>query len=308
MSLRNYLVGLKNSNPYLYYIWTLNQQKKGEKNLINYNDREAILTFYKNYSGIYPDLEFPKTFSEKQQWMKLNYHNPLMSTCADKFEVRAYLESKGYGYLLNSILGVYESIGELDVSKLPTQFVLKATHGSGWNLVCADKSKINWWIWKKIMNVWLHNNIFWPGREWPYKDMKPRLIAESFLTDDSGQLMDYKFFCFNGKVHFVQANKGRDTRNHAQNFYDTEWNIQPFGKDLEPRPDIAIDPPTKLAEMIRIAEDLAQQFPFVRVDFYEVQGKIIFGEMTFYPKSGLPDFRPIDYDDKLGQLLNIESV
>jgi hypothetical protein len=281
----------------------LNQKKKGERNLRKYTDKDAILALYKNYSGKYPDLQNPKTFSEKQQWMKLNYHNPLMATCADKFEVRAYLESKKYGYLLNKVIGVYEAVDQIDVSKLPAQFVLKATHGSGWNLVCKDKSKINWWIWKKIMGIWLHNNIFWPGREWPYKNMKPRLIAEEFLTDKSGHLMDFKFFCFNGKVHFVQANKGRDTPNHAQNFYNTSWQIQPFGKDLKPRPDIEISPPTQLAEMIRIAEELSIDFPFVRVDFYEVQDRIIFGEMTFFPKSGLPDFTPIDYDLILGELL-----
>ena len=303
MRLKARLVHLKNSNPYLYFIWSLQQKLKGEKSLIKFTDKEAILNLYKNYSGRTPDLENPKTFSEKQQWMKLNYHSDLTTTCADKFEVRTYLEAKGFGQLLNTVLGVYETIEELDIKQLPNQFVLKATHGSGWNLVCTNKSDINWWIWKKIMNIWLHNNIFWPGREWPYKNMKPRLIAESFLLDSSGHLMDYKFFCFNGKAHFVQANKGRDTKDHAQNFYDLDWNIQPFGKDLQPRPDIKIEAPSQLKKMTEIAENLASDFPFVRVDFYEVEEQIIFGEMTFYPKSGLPDFTPPEYDQILGDLL-----
>ena len=303
MSLKDKLVHLKNSNPYLYYIWTLGQQQRGKKYLEKYNDEEAILKLYEEYAGRKPDLQNPKTFGEKQQWLKLNYHSKLMTTCADKYEVRNFLTEKGYGHLLNGVIAVYDSIDQLDISKLPAQFVLKATHGSGWNLVCTDKSKVNWWIWKKIMNVWLHNNIFWPGREWPYKNMKPRLIAEPFLKDSSGQLMDYKIFCFNGKAHFLQANKGRDTLNHAQNFYDLDWNILPFGKDLKPRPDIHIPAPYNLKEMARIAEDLAGDFPFVRVDFYEVNNKIIFGEMTFYPKSGLPDFTPPEYDQILGDLL-----
>jgi hypothetical protein len=303
MSLKAKLVHLKNSNSFLYYVWTVQQKKKGDIALQKYSDKEAVISLYQTYSGKVPDLENPKTFSEKQQWMKLNYHNPLMTTCADKYEVREFITQKGYGHLLNGVIGVYDSIDALDVAQLPDQFVVKATHGSGWNLVCTDKSKINWWIWKKIMNVWLHNNIFWSGREWPYKNMKPRLIAEPFLKDSSGQLMDYKLFCFSGKVHFIQANKGRGTANHAQNFYELDWKILPFGKNLKPRPDIDIPAPFNLNEMAAIAKDLAGDFPFVRVDFYEVNNKIIFGEMTFYPKSGLPDFTPPEYDGILGDLI-----
>ena len=308
MSWKKKLVHFKNTNPYLYYLWTLQQKKKGQQHLKQFSDKEAIVALYKNYAGKYPDLDNPQTFSEKQQWMKLNYHHPLLTTCADKYEVRAYLEAKGYAHLLNGVLGVYDAIDQLDIAQLPEQFVLKATHGSGWNLVCTDKSKINWWIWKKIMNVWLHNNIFWPGREWPYKNMKPRLIAEPFLKDVSGHLMDYKFFCFNGKAHFVQVNKGRGTADHAQNFYDMDWNILPFGKNLAPRPEVHIPAPFNLKEMAEIAVDLMGDLPFVRVDFYEVNKKIIFGEMTFYPKSGLPDFTPPEYDQILGDLLTLPQA
>lgn len=303
--MRDILVRLKNTTPFLLYIWSLQQQKKGKINLDKLSDKEAIVNLYKNYSGRLPNIDKPTTFSEKLQWMKLNFHNPLQTICADKYLVREYIIEKGYKNILSNVICVVESIDKLDIKKLPKKFVIKATHGSGWNLICTEKKKINWFWWKKIMNVWLHNNIFWPGREWPYKTMKARLIIEEFLTDKSGQLMDFKFFCFNGKAHFVQANKGRDTANHAQNFYDLDWKILPFGKDLKPRPDIAIIPPVKLKEMIAIAEDLATDFPFVRVDFYEVEDKIIFGEMTFYPKSGLPDFTPIEYDQILGDLLQL---
>ena len=301
--IRSYLVKLKNSNPFLLYLWSYQQKQKGIKNLQQFTDEEAIVKLYQNFSGKKPNLEEPKTFSEKLQWLKLHYHNNLTTICADKYEGRHFLKEKGYGDLLNEIIAVYDTISELKVADLPNQFIIKATHGSGWNLLCTNKNKINWFIWKKIMNLWLTNTIFWPGREWPYKNMKPRLIVEKFLTDESGQLMDYKFFCFNGKAQFIQANKGRDTANHAQNFYDLNWNIQPFGKDLLPRPDIKINPPVQLNKMIQIAEDLSKDFPFVRIDFYEVETKIIFGEMTFYPKSGLPDFKPLEYDQILGDLL-----
>ena len=301
--MRSYLVNLKNKIPVLYYLWNVIQWKKGIKSLERFTDEECVINLYTAYSGRIPDIKNPSTFSEKMQWLKLNYHNPLMTVCADKYAVRDYLTKKGYGDVLGKVINVYENVDDIPLDTLPQKFVIKATHGSGWNLICTDKNKVNWFWWKKTLKIWLKNNIFWPGREWPYKNMEPRLIVEEFLTDSSGQLMDYKFFCFNGKAHFVQANKGRDTKNHAQNFYDLDWKILPFGKDLEPRPDIPIASPVTLNRMIEIAEDLAGDFPFVRVDFYEVEDEIIFGEMTFYPKSGLPDFTPAEYDKVLGDLL-----
>ena len=305
--MREFLVNLKNTNPFLLYIWTKQQQKKGKISIAKFSDKEAIINLYSSYAGRKPNLTNPTTFSEKLQWLKLNYQNPLQTNCADKFLVRDYLTNKGYESILSKVILVVEQIEDLNIKSLPKKFVIKATHGSGWNLICTDKKKVNWFWWKKIMNIWLHNNIYWPGREWPYKNMKPRLIVEEFMTDKSGLLMDYKFFCFNGKAKFIQANKGRDTPNHAQNFYDLEWKILPFGKDLKPRPDITIDAPSCMQQMIEIAEDLAREFPFVRVDFYEVNGKVIFGELTFYPKSGLPDLTPPEYDEILGSYFELPN-
>lgn len=269
------------------------------------NDREAIEKLFSSYTGRLPELADPKNFGDKMQWLKLNYHNPIQTICSDKYEVREYITDKGYGHTLNELIQVVERVEDLDIKALPKQCVIKASHGSGWNFVCTDTSKVNWFIWKRIFRSWLRNNIFWPGREWPYKHMKPRLIVEKFLKDDSGQLMDYKFFCFNGEVHFVQANKGRDTAVHAQNFYDLDWNILPFGKDLAPMPEVNIPRPTCLNDMIDMARELCQPFPFVRVDLYETNGEIIFGELTFYPKSGLPDFIPAEYDTILGDKLSL---
>ena len=305
--MREFLVRLKNTNPFLLYIWTKQQQKKGKISLEKFTDKEVIINLYTNFAGRRPNLINPTTFSEKLQWLKLNYQNPLQTICADKLLVREYLINKGYESILSKVILVAERIEELKINTLPEKFVIKATHGSGWNLICTNKKKVNWFWWKKIMNIWLHNNIYWPGREWPYKNMKPRLIVEEFMTDKSGLLMDYKFFCFDGKAKFIQANKGRDTTNHAQNFYDLSWNILPFGKDLKPRPDIHIDAPSSMKQMIEIAEDLATEFPFVRVDFYEVNGKVIFGELTFYPKSGLPDFTPPEYDEILGTYFELPN-
>ena len=301
--IREHLTFLKNNNAWLLWIWHLNQKRKGTRNIKNYSDKEAISRLYKNYSGKSPNLENPITFSEKQQWLKLNYHNPLMNICADKYKVRAYLIEKGYKNILCNVIGYYQLLDEFKIKNLPKRFVLKASHGSGWNLIVKDKKLISWTPWKKIMQCWLDDNIFWLGREWSYKNMPSGIICEEYIEDESGALMDYKFFCFNGDVKFIQANKGRDTKEHAQNFYDLDWNILPFGKDLEPLPHIKIEQPKCFSEMIEIAKDLSKDFPFVRVDLYEVNGSIVFGEMTFFPKSGLPDFTPIEYDTIIGDLL-----
>ena len=305
--LREILVRVKNTNPWLLYLWLEKHRKKGVRDLVIQTDEQAILTLYENYSGKTPNLENPHDWGEKMQWLKLHYHNPLQTICSDKYEARKYVADKGYAHTLNEVLQIVESIDEIDTASLPNQFVAKATHGSGWNMVCVDKAKVNWYIWKKIFKNWLKNNIYWPGREWPYKDMPHRIIFEKFLKDESGALMDYKFFCFDGKASFVQANKGRDTAMHAQNFYDLNWDVLPFGKDLVPLPEVDIPEPSLLAEMIKMAEDLAGYFPFVRVDLYQTDGKIVFGELTFYPKSGLPDFVPKEYNMIIGNKLQLPS-
>lgn len=298
----NYLRRAKNQSPWLLLVWHEWLRARGHRETRKYTDIQSINRLYHSHAGRYPDLENPTLFSEKQQWLKLNYRDPLMVQCADKFDVRKYIEDKGYAETLNELHGVYGSVDEFDLSQLPDRFVLKAAHGSGWNYVCHDKNKTNWRPWKLIMKSWLKNNIFWNGREWVYKVTTPRIICEKYQEDDGGGLRDYKFYCLNGEPCFVQANSGRGMQDHAQNFYDLNWNLQPFGKDLAPRPDISIPKPQALEQMIEIARDLCAPFSFVRADFYEVEGRVIFGELTFFPASGMPDFRPPEYDSIVGEM------
>lgn len=300
--LSSYLVALKNSNPWLLLLWHVLLHQRSKREIRKYTDKEAVDRLYHNFSGRYPDIENPVLFSEKQQWLKLKYRDDLMPICVDKLEVRRFLKDKGYANHLNEILAVYENIDEFNIDILPNRFVLKATHGSGWNLVCKDKLKINWFVWRKIMKCWLESNIFWEGREWPYKDITPRIICEKYLEDENGQLIDYKFFCFNGKPRFIQANQGRGTSRHAQNFFDLNWRILPFGKDLIPKPEIRIPQPKNLAHMISIAKNLSVDFSFVRVDLYEVMSEVFIGELTFFPASGMPDFVPEKYDEIVGDM------
>lgn len=308
MSVHSYLSAIKENNPYLKYLWLLNLARRGEKERENMTDVESIKHLYLQYSGRLPNLESPTLFSEKMQWMKLHYRNELMPIAGDKFTVRGYMESLGYGYLLNDLIAVYDSVEGFDPNELPDRFVLKATHASGWNLIVKDKSKVNWSIWKKHLDYWLTHDIEWNGREWHYAYMTPRIVCEKYLEDDSGALVDYKFYCFDGEPRFLQVNVGRGTAKSTQNYYDLEWNLLPFGKSQPHNPELSVDQPCHFSEMIQLAKDLTKPFPYVRFDLYEVQGRIYFGEFTFFPCSGMPDFIPPEYDAIVGGMLNLPEA
>ncbi len=267
------------------------------------SDKKAVINYYKKRTGgKIPDLENPKTFSEKQQWYKLYSNNPLMEQCADKQDVREYITSCGYEHLLNESYGVYDDVDEIPIDTLPDKFVLKAAHSSGWNLIVQDKNKVDWDTEKKIMRLWLKQDNYWSGREWVYKNMKKRIVAEKYLEDESGGLLDYKFYCFNGQPRFLQLEVGRFTDHNTRNFYDMDWNLMPFGKELPHNPDIHMEKPFAFEEMKKIATDLSKPFSYVRVDLYQVQGKVFFGELTYFPAGGAPDFVPAEYDRIVGDM------
>ena len=294
------------NNPYGLLFINKYHEYKNKKNLKKYTDEEQILHWYQSKSGgKLPNLENPQTFSEKQQWYKLNNKKPLMEKCADKYDVREYVKECGYENLLNKLYGVYNSPDELPIDILPEKFVIKGAHGSGFNLIVRDKSSVKWNIWKKIMKSWLKQDIYWSGREWVYKNLKRRLIVEKYLEDNSGGLLDYKFFCFNGKPQFMQLEVGRYTSKNTRNFYDMDWKLMPFGKELEHNPDVSVEKPKAFEQMKEIAKKLSTPFSFVRVDLYEVAGKIYFGELTFFPAGGAPDFKPIEYDKIVGDMWDI---
>ena len=272
------------------------------------SDEKAVQRYYKKRTnGVAVNLQNPLTFSEKQQWYKLYSKNPLMAQCADKHDVRQYIIDCGYEHLLNEQYGVYDSVEDIPIDSLPERFVLKAAHASGWNLIVRDKSKVNWKQEKKTMRLWLKQDIYWSGREWVYKNLKKRIVAEKYLEDESGGLLDYKFFCFGGKPAFLQLEVGRFTENNTRNFYDTDWNLMPFGKELPHNPNVDIPVPDCFEEMKEIAEKLSKPFSFVRVDLYQVGGKVYFGELTFFPAGGAPDFVPKEYDKIVGSMWNIKE-
>ena len=274
-------------------------------------DEKAIYRYYRKRSGgRMLDFTHPIRFSEKLQWYKLHARKPLMEVCANKLTVREYITNCNYGHLLNDVLYVYHSAKEINYDELPNQFVLKGTHGSGMNIIIKDKAaidKINKIKIRLILTAWMHQDNYWSGREWVYKNMPRHIIAERYLEDETGELRDYKFYCFNGKPIFMQLEIGRGTTHNTRNFYDMEWKLLPFGKELPHNADVKVPRPAMFDEMKRIASDLCRPFQYVRVDLYQTKDKIYFGELTFFPAGGAPDFVPDEYDKIVGDMWRLEE-
>lgn len=213
-------------------------------------------------------------------------------------------EKIGEEYLI-PLLGVWDNFDDIDFDKLPNKFVLKANHGCGWNIIVKDKNNFNKSDAKGKFDEWMNTNYaFKFGLELHYKNIKPKIIAEKYIENDEG-LLDYKFLCFNGKVEYVWVDSGRFTA-HRRDIFDLDWNLQPFIIN-HPNAEKTPKKPNKLKKMIELATKLSKDFAHVRVDFYEVDGQIYFGEMTFTSESGVGKFYPEEYDLKLGQMIKLPS-
>jgi hypothetical protein len=260
-------------------------------------DKLMINLRYLKVYGCFPNLENPRTFDEKIQWYKLYYHDPLMTDLTDKFAVRKYVESKGLAPILNELYGVYNSADEIDLSKLPDSFVIKATHGWNMNILYKDKKNIKWDECCRKMNRWLKTNHYYRAREWSYKNIKPRLMCEKYLENEEfNELIDYKFYCYNNKPEVLFVCTGRFSVDGVKyNAYDMNWN-RIYTYKGKPCSDLVIEKPSTFESMISVAEKLCKGFPFVRVDLYSVKDQIIFGELTFYPDGGLMPFSPDNYN------------
>ena len=266
-------------------------------------DKLFINLFYWEACGYFPNLNDPKTFDEKLQWYKLYYRDPIMTRLTDKYAVRGYLDNKGFSGILNELYGVYNAAEEIDSSKLPERFVIKATHGSRMNILCKNKGTLNWEKCRHLMNKWLKRNYYYLGREWAYKDIKPRLICEKYLENEEfNELIDYKFYCYNNKPEVLFVCTGRFSPDGLKyNAYDMGWN-RIYAYKGKPSIELVIEKPANLNAMINIAGELCRGFPFIRVDLYSVKEKIIFGELTFYPDSGTCSFTPDKYNYFFGDL------
>ena len=260
---------------------------------------------YKIKLGRNLNFKKPDRYTEKLQLYKMYYRNPLLGECVDKYNVRKYIESKGLSDILNTLYGVYDEVADIDFNKLPKKFVLKCTHDSGSVIICKDKSKIDRDYIRRKLNKHLKKNPYWFGREWPYRYVHARIIAEPYLENKENQLVDYKFMCFNGKMMccFVFTDRFEES-GIKLNVYNNKWELMSIGRKYT-RINEDIKKPKNYELMSAFAERLAKEIPFVRVDFYEVNGIVYFGEMTFYPNSGFTPFEPEQWDDILGDWLTL---
>lgn len=258
------------------------------------------------------NLKNPKRFTEKLQVYKMRYRNPNMLRCTDKYEVRSYVMAKGLGNYLIPLIGIYDSIEDIDFKTLPYQFVAKTTDGGGGNqvLVVRDKAKLSYNDFVNQLNKWMNMPKPKPvGREWAYENHYPRriLIEQLIGNGINKDIPDYKFFCFNGVPRYCQVIQNRST-NETIDFYDMEWHRMPF-YGLNPKCRPAAKPvakPQKLDQMKEIAKTLSKDFPFARIDLYDVAISVYFGEITFYPASGYGVFTPDEWDMILGNMFECD--
>lgn len=271
------------------------------------SDEQIIRLQYRVVLNRKLNIKNPKRFTEKIQWYKLNYRNTLMTQCVDKYRVREYIHKKGYENTLVKLYQVCDTFEEIDFKNLPNKFVIKLNNGSGTNIFIDEKKSINYGAIKKEIENWDMVNTVLLGREWAYEDVEPKIIIEEMLVDkQTHDIKDYKFLSFNGKVKYVWVDSDR-TSGHKRNFYDLDWNLLDVKSDV-PVSKENIPKPNGFDYMLKIAESIGEDFPFARVDFYWVNGKVYFGEITFYPWSGCVKFSPDNFDYKLGKLFTLPSL
>ena len=279
----------------------------GRREFFNYlSDEEFIRRKFWHHRHRKLDLENPRSFSEKLQWLKLYNQKPEYGQMVDKASVKDYVSSIVPDLNIIPTLGIYERYEDIDFSKLPDKFVMKCTHDSASIFICTDKKTFDFKNAQKKINKSLKKHYYMIGREWPYKYVKPRIIIEQFMVDESGkELKDYKFFCFNGQVKCFSVDFNRFT-NHRANYYTPEFELLTLGKKTcPPDPSQKLDKPQHLDEMIDIAMKLSKDIPFVRVDLYNINGLIYFGELTFFPASGFNEFTTEDWDNTLGDWITL---
>ena len=253
------------------------------------------------------NLDNPQTFCEKLQWLKLHNRKPEYTQMDDKYDAKRYVaDIIGEEYIIPTI-GVWDRVEDIDFDKLPNQFVLKCTHDSGGIVICKDKSQLDIAATKKLLRRGLKKNYYWQNREWPYKNITPRIICEQYMVDESGyELKDYKWFCFDGvaKALFIATDRGVKGEETKFDFYDTEFNHLPFTNG-HPNASKEIKKPAGFEQMKQLASQLSKGQPHLRVDFYDINGKIYFGELTFYHWSGTMPFDPMEWDYTFGSWINL---
>ena len=278
-----------------------------EMGLFNWMPDEQYLRFvYHAQTGNKLDLKHPHSFNEKLQWLKLYDRKPIYTTMVDKYAVKEYVSSIiGDKYIIPTI-EVWDNASKIDLSVLPKQFVLKCTHDNGSIIICKDKDQFNLDQAKKKLSHCLRKNIYWSGREWPYKNVCPRIIAEEYIENDKNGLVDYKVHVFNGVPRFILVCCDRYQQTGlTEDFFTTNWEHMDIMRPNIPNAAEEISKPEKLDEILHLSEKLARGVSFARVDFYIIHERVFFGEITFFPTSGFSSFSPEKWDNIFGSWIDL---
>ena len=299
-------------NKFIRYFLDKDYRKLIQCNLGKYNwmgDYKFLKMKYSLCMGVALNIVSPSTYNEKLQWLKLYDRKPEYVVMVDKYKVREYIAEKiGEEYLI-PLIGVWDSPDQIDFASLPHQFAMKCNHNSGLGMcICTDKSKLDTEKVKKDLARGLKQDYYLTSREWPYKDVPRKIIAEKFLKSDVGGLTDYKIHCFNGVPKFILVCSDRFTESGlTEDFYTTEWNLMPVKRPNIPHAKELHQRPERLDEMLELAAKLSENIPFLRVDFYYVEEKIYFSELTFFPASGFAPFEPEEWDRTFGEWLELPN-
>ncbi len=303
MTKKNIYKGIRNPKKAIKTLFNIFLNKHAS--LIKNDELYLKLRWWANMD--YPlNLDNPRTFNEKIQWLKLHNHKSEYTMMVDKVEAKKYVANIiGEEYIIPT-LAVYNTADEIDFEKLPDQFVLKCTHDSADIVICRDKSRLDFEEARRKMAVGLKRNYYWKSREWPYKNVKPRIIAEKYMSSDGDELIDYKWFCFEGEPQYMfiatdRFNKSEDTK---FDFYDMNFQHLPFTNG-HPNAKRTIEKPLSFETMKALAGRLSEGMPHVRVDFYDINGHVYFGEMTFSHWSGMVPFVPRKWDFVFGEQIKL---
>lgn len=273
----------------------------------NMSDERYLKKLYRIKMGRPLNLSDPQTYTEKLQWLKLYDRKPEYTVLQDKYAVRDYVaKTIGSEYLI-PLLGVWEDAKDIDFTKLPDQFVLKCNHDSASVIICRDKTKLDYEKTREKLNECLRTNYYLSAREWAYKDIKPLIIAEKYMAMSNQEtLTDYKFFCFSGKAKIVMLTSGEaHTRNRRNDLFDISFNRLPIQRGNVEGSNVLYNKPEKFDVLVSLAERIAGNIPFIRVDFYLIEDHPYFGEVAFYPSAGLSQFSPSEWEEKIGSWIKL---
>lgn len=274
------------------------------------SDEKYLKRLFKYAMGKELNLKNPQTFNEKLQWLKLYNRKPEYTTMVDKYAVKEYVANIiGEEHIIPT-LGVWNSVHEIDWDSLPNQFVLKTTHGGGGCdvIICKDKATFDKAVAMEKLNKSLKRDIFWKFREWPYKNVPKRIIAEKFMTNNGKDIEDYKIHSFNGSPLFILVCSNRYGNGAMiDDFYTPEWKLMDLRRPGHPNSTIPTKAPLQLKKMLELSEILSKNIPFLRTDFYVINDRIYFGELTFFPASGMSKFEPEEWDERIGNWLVLEN-